>query len=76
MSKLPAITGKQAISAFTSAGFELARISKSSHHILKKEGHPFLLTVPVHGKKTLKVGTLRGLIRSSGLTAEEFVALL
>ncbi len=76
MSDLPAISGKQAIEAFGAAGFRLDRISKSSHHILKKSGHPYLLSVPVHRNKTLKPGTLRGLIRSSGLTVEEFVTLL
>lgn len=76
MSELPAISGKQAIDAFLAAGFRVDRISKSSHHIMKKEGHRFLLTVPVHGNKTLKPGTLRGLIRSAGLTVEQFTALL
>jgi predicted RNA binding protein YcfA (HicA-like mRNA interferase family) len=76
MSDLPSITGRAAITAFEKAGFSLARISKSSHHILKKPGHRFLLTIPVHGSKTLKPGTLRGLIRAAGLTVDEFVSYL
>jgi predicted RNA binding protein YcfA (HicA-like mRNA interferase family) len=76
MSELPAISGKQAIKAFSADGFSVVRISKSSHHIMKKPGHRYLLSVPVHGNKTLKPGTLRGLIDSSGMTVEQFVALL
>ena len=76
MSKLPSVTGKQAIAAFAGDGFKLVRISKSSHHILKKDGHPFLLSVPVHAGKNLKPGTLRGLISAAGLTVERFITLL
>ena len=46
------------------------------HHILKKDGHRFLLSVPVHGKKILKSGTLRGLINASDISVERFVELL
>ena len=75
MSELPTIQGKQAIAAFSRDGFSVARIN-GSHHIMKKPGHIFLLTVPVHGSQTLKPGTLRNLIRTAGLTVEEFVQLL
>jgi predicted RNA binding protein YcfA (HicA-like mRNA interferase family) len=76
MCRLPAITGGDAINAFAKVGFEVARISKSSHHILKKPGHSHVLSVPVHGHKCLKPGTLRGLIKAAGLTVEQFIALL
>lgn len=76
MYKLPAVTGKEAIVAFSKVGFFVDRISKSSHHILKKDGYRYLLTVPVHGKKTLKRGTLRDLIKASGISVERFVELL
>jgi predicted RNA binding protein YcfA (HicA-like mRNA interferase family) len=76
MSKLPTVTGDEAIAAFCRDGFNLVRVSKSSHHILKKEGHPHLLSVPVHSGKNLKPGTLRGLIRGAGLTVDQFSELL
>jgi predicted RNA binding protein YcfA (HicA-like mRNA interferase family) len=76
MPKLPTITGKQAIKAFAGDGFVLDRISKSSHHILKKPGHRLLLTVPVHAGEILKPGTLRSLIANAGLTVERFIELL
>jgi predicted RNA binding protein YcfA (HicA-like mRNA interferase family) len=71
MSKLPRVTGQAAIRVFCDAGFEVIRIT-GSHHILRREGHPYHLTVPVHGNARLKPGTLRSLIRSAGMTVDEF----
>ncbi len=76
MSELPAVTGKEAIDAFSKVGFFVERISKSSHHILKKDGYRYLLSVPVHGKKTLKRGTLRNLIKAADISVERFIELL
>ena len=41
--------------------------------ILVKEGHMVTLSVPDH--REIAKGTLRSLIRASGLTVEEFVVL-
>ena len=75
MSELPTVTGKEAVAVFLRCGFVVAR-TKGSHRILKKEGCQYLLTVPVHGNSNLKPGTLRSLIRSAGLTIEQFVQLV
>ena len=75
MCSLPAISGKTAIAAFSKAGFVVKRVT-ASHHIVKKDGHRVLLSIPVHGNKALKPGTLRALIRDAGLTVAEFVELL
>ena len=75
MSKLPAIRGAEAVSAFQNAGFELDRV-KGSHHILKKKGHPYHLSIPVHKGKTIGKGLLRQQIRNAGMTDDEFLALL
>ena len=75
MPKLPQVTGAEVVRAFERSGFQLDRIS-GSHHILKRDFHPFNLSVPVHGNKSIPSGTLRALIRDSGLTVEEFTALL
>lgn len=75
MPSLPRITGAEAVRAFGKAGFEHVRTS-GSHAILKKEGHPLVLSVPMHGSKTLGNGLLKSLINAAGLTVEEFIALL
>ncbi|MCX6596311.1 MAG: type II toxin-antitoxin system HicA family toxin [Acidobacteria bacterium] len=48
------------------AGWVLRRIS-GSHHIYKKPGHSRLITVPVHGNKTLGPGLLLRILRDAGL---------
>ncbi len=75
MSELPSVTGKEAIEAFGRLGFVQSRIT-GSHHILKKSGYANVLSVPVHGSQGLKPGTLRGLIRTSGHSVDEFVSAL
>ena len=73
MPELPRISGAEAIKAFRRAGFEKKR-QRGSHVVLKKEGFPMLLSVPLH--KELDRGILRSLIRDAGLTIEDFVSHL
>jgi predicted RNA binding protein YcfA (HicA-like mRNA interferase family) len=76
MTQLPALTGRDVVRALQKAGFVVIRIS-GSHHRLKHPSEPSrIATVPVHAGKTLKRGTLHGIIKQAGLTVEEFVALL
>lgn len=73
MPKLPRdVSGRQAVRAFQKAGWLIRKVS--SHIILEKEGMRPTLSVPNH--KVLDPGTLRTLIRYSGLTVEEFLHLL
>ena len=69
MARLPRLSGREVERAFESLGWETARQS-SSHIILVREGHHATLSVPDH--KEVAAGTLRSLIRSAGLTVEEF----
>ncbi|MFO0840440.1 MAG: type II toxin-antitoxin system HicA family toxin [Phycisphaerae bacterium] len=72
---LPVVSGDQAVRAFERAGFRvLPGRGKGSHMVLARDDWPAILTVPSH--RELKRGTLRGLIRQSGLTVDEFVNLL
>ena len=73
MASLPSLKGREVISALQRAGFEVVR-SKGSHHVLKK--HPHSVTVPVHGSKSIKRGTLGNIITQAGMTVEEFIGYL
>ena len=75
MPKVPRITGKEAKKAFEKAGFLEDRMN-GSHCILKKPGHRFLLSIPMHDGKTLGVGLLKSQIDAAGLTVDEFNAYL
>jgi predicted RNA binding protein YcfA (HicA-like mRNA interferase family) len=71
MPQLPVLSGREVVKAFESLGWTKARQS-SSHIILVRQGHSATLSVPDH--KDVAKGTLRSLIRSAGLTVDEFLA--
>jgi predicted RNA binding protein YcfA (HicA-like mRNA interferase family) len=73
MPKLPTISGRESVSAFSRAGWAFAR-QRGSHMILIRPGSLASLSIPDH--KELAKGTLRALIRAADLTLEEFLALL
>lgn len=76
MSRLPAVNGRETIRALERAGFVLVRI-KGSHHVMEHPQHPTrTTTVPVHGAKALRKGTLRSILKQTGLTVDEFLDLL
>jgi predicted RNA binding protein YcfA (HicA-like mRNA interferase family) len=73
MSKLPRVSGRECVQALQKVGFLFTR-QEGSHIILRRQ-EPFAqLVVPDH--KELDRGTLRAIIRQSGLTAGEFTQLL
>jgi predicted RNA binding protein YcfA (HicA-like mRNA interferase family) len=71
--KLANIPGKDAVKAFQKAGWEV-RGQVGSHLVLTKEGVRKNLTIPQHPE--LAPGTLRGLIRTAGISVDEFLELL
>ncbi len=73
MVKLPRISGMKAVKAFNKSGWSVAR-QTGSHIIMIKNDYKVILSVPRH--KELDRGTLRKLIKSAGLTVEDFVRLL
>jgi predicted RNA binding protein YcfA (HicA-like mRNA interferase family) len=73
MPALPKLNGREVVRALGKDGWHMVR-QRGSHMILVKEGHTATLSVPDH--REVAKGTLRSLIRSSGLTVEEFIALV
>lgn len=74
MSKLPVVSGQEAVKTFLKIGYIFDH-QKGSHIILRNTHPPFRrLTVPNH--KTIARGTLRSLIREAGLTVAQFAGLL
>ena len=75
MTALPVISGREVVKALGRAGFRVIR-QRGSHVRLEKriEDGLIKLTVPLH--KRLKKGTLRRIIKDSGLTVQEFNVLL
>ena len=74
MSALPRVSGREVIKALRRVGYEQDR-QRGSHIILRQETHPHRrIVVPDH--KEVAKGTLRAIIRETGLTVDEFKALL
>jgi predicted RNA binding protein YcfA (HicA-like mRNA interferase family) len=73
LTKVPIISGRDAIKAFSKAGWSAVR-QTGSHVIMMKPDSIVTLSIPMHSE--VKRGTLRSLIKDAGLTVEEFVSLL
>ncbi len=72
--RLPSVRPGEVIRAIERAGWEIKR-QRGSHVVLRKTGHPLLVTVSQHRRDVAK-GTLRAIITDAGMTVEEFVSLL
>ncbi len=73
MSGLPRISGRECLKALQKVGFYLKR-QEGSHMILRRDNPFGQVVVPDH--KELDRGTLRAIIRQSGLSVDEFVKLV
>jgi predicted RNA binding protein YcfA (HicA-like mRNA interferase family) len=69
-SALPVLSGREVVRIFESFGWEVVR-QTGSHIIMVKDDEPVTLSVPDH--REVAKGTLRSLIRTAGLTVDEFV---
>lgn len=65
------------MNALQKEGFELVR-QRGSHVQLRKwvRGEKVTFPVPVHKGKTLKPGTLNGILRKAGVSPERLLELL
>lgn len=69
MPNLPRPSGKEMVRFLQRQGFTLLRTRGSHHYLGRDDQHT---SVPVHGNQTLKIGTLRGILRDINLSPDEF----
>lgn len=69
---LPIVSGAQVVAALGKGGFE--QVSQRGSHVKLRAEDGRVVIVPIH--RELAIGTLRSVIRQSGLAVEEFLALL
>ena len=71
MTRLPRLTGKEAVRALRTIGFEVVR-TRGSHVFLR---HPDgrATTVPVHSRETLGPGLLRSILRDVEMSVDDFI---
>jgi predicted RNA binding protein YcfA (HicA-like mRNA interferase family) len=72
MPSLPVLSGREVVKAFERDGWTVAR-QRGSHIIMIKAGEMATLSVPDH--KEVARGTLRSLVRASGMSVEAFLDL-
>lgn len=68
MPKLPRIGGRECVAALQRIGFTVAR-QKGSHVVLRRGSSGCV--VPNH--KEIRIGTLSGILKQAGVSAEEFI---
>ena len=75
MSRLPSIHPRKLNKALAKNGW-YKEGQKRGEYIKYKEGHPNPITVPYHGARALKRGTLLAILKAAGVSREEFFILL
>ena len=65
------LSGKEVGKILEQHGFQLIR-QRGSHMIMQKKTKDSTITVPVPDHKELRIGTLRSIIRQSGVLKQEF----
>ena len=75
MSRLPSLSGKEAIRALEKFGFMRVR-QAGSHIVLQKRIPGSTITTVVPNHPELAKGTLRSILRKAGLSVDEFLNLL
>jgi predicted RNA binding protein YcfA (HicA-like mRNA interferase family) len=73
---LPACRARDVLRALGNAGFVEKRVSGSHYILVHRDDPARAVTVPYHGSRDLKPGTLRAIIRQAGLSVEAFNELL
>lgn len=71
MPKLKVLSGIQVCKLLERYGFKEVR-RKGSHIVMQKRTGNSTITVPIPNHKELKKGTLKSIIRQSGVSKEEF----
>ena len=67
---MKSISGKQLCRIVEQRGWILQRIT-GSHHIYENSQGLIVISIPVHRNQDLKIGTLRALMKITGLTEQD-----
>jgi predicted RNA binding protein YcfA (HicA-like mRNA interferase family) len=69
--KLPVLSGQEVRHVLEAHGFQLVR-QRGSHMVMQRAEDGGTTTIPVPDHSELRTGTLRSIIRQSGLEVEAF----
>jgi predicted RNA binding protein YcfA (HicA-like mRNA interferase family) len=72
MAKLPQLTGAEVVRRLKRLGFEEDHC-KGGHVVLRHAISAAMATVPCHGSKAVKKGTLHGILKQASVPLDEFL---
>ena len=64
------VTGKEFAEVIERFGWEYKRTT-ASHHIYRKPGNPYNISLPIHNNKQLKLGLQISQMRIAGITEKD-----
>lgn len=67
---MKSVSGKEFARLLEKKGWRLARI-KGSHHVYVISGKSARISIPIHGKKPLKMGLLKHLMKIAEIEEDE-----
>jgi predicted RNA binding protein YcfA (HicA-like mRNA interferase family) len=68
---LKAVSGKEIAKVLERKGWLLQRV-RGSHHIYASDDVPgVIVSVPIHGNRSLRIGTQRAIMRAGGLNESD-----
>ena len=73
--RAPRVSGKEIVAALERAGWHRSG-TRGSHVKLRSPSGSGITIIPIHGNATLPPGTLKNILRQTGLTNEELKELL
>jgi len=75
MALISNITGKELIKVIKFLGYKLERQNKGNHRIFTHPNKPTII-IPVYKKKQVKIGLLLGILKTIGISKNDFLKLL
>ena len=72
MAKLSQLSGRELLQKLRKFGFEVDRVT-GSHHVVRHETDSRSASVPCHGNKPLKKGTLKGILNQLGISVDDLL---
>ncbi len=67
---MKSVSGKYLCKILEQHGWRLQRIS-GSHYIYEKDDIEAIAVVPVHANRDMRIGTLKTILRATGLTEQD-----
>ena len=75
MSKLTELSYIDVTSKLRNLGFRFYRQGKGSHELWVRDSDSRVIPIPHHKGKKIRKGTIRAIIRETGLNVDEFMIL-